>query len=136
MSRLRTVGLLAIISLAPLGALQVFADSQTAGNPTPVERGKAVFEKCAACHALDDTNGDGPALKGVFGRKAGSRDDFRYSAAMTRSGIVWTAETLDAYLADPQGYVRGNRMSFAGIGDKSDRDDLIAYLQLATKQKE
>jgi len=98
------------------------------------ERGKAVFEKCAACHALDaGTKTDGPILQGVFGRKAGSRDDYRYSSAMARSGVVWQATTLDAYIADPQGYIKGNRMSFAGITDKAERDDLIAYLELATR---
>ena len=99
-----------------------------------VENGKAAFEKCAACHALDvETKMDGPNLKGVFGRKAGSRDDYRYSAAMARSGVVWDAVTLDAYIADPQAYIKGNRMSFAGISDKAERDDLIAYLEQATR---
>jgi len=102
-------------------------------NPGNPEKGKAVFDKCAACHALDDTMADGPSLKGVFGRKAGTRDDYRYSAAMVRSGVVWDEMTIDAYITDPQAFIRGNRMSFAGIPSKADRDDLIAYLQEATK---
>jgi cytochrome c len=102
------------------------------------ERGSAVFEKCAACHALDDNPDSvrqlaGPSLKGVFGRKAASREDFRYSPAMTRSGVVWNAETIDAFIADPQAYIRGNRMSFAGITEKAERSDLIAYLAQAAK---
>lgn len=107
--------------------------AQAAGDPA---RGKVVFEQCAACHALDDPMSSGPSLKGMFGRKAGSRDDFRYSAAMTRSGIVWDAATLDAYLADPQAYIVGNRMSFAGMTEKADRDDLIAYLEQAARPTE
>lgn len=99
-----------------------------------VEKGKAAFEKCAACHALDaDAKTDGPSLKGVFGRKAGSRDDYRYSAAMRRSEVVWDAMTLDAYIADPQGYIKGNRMAFAGMSDRAEREDLIAYLEQATR---
>jgi cytochrome c len=100
------------------------------GDPT---KGKVVFEQCAACHALDEAKSDGPSLQGVFGRKAGSRDDYRYSAAMARSDVVWDATTLDAYIANPQEYIKGNRMSFAGVTDKSDRDDLIAYLEQATR---
>ncbi len=99
-----------------------------------VEKGKAVFEQCAACHSLDgggDT--DGPTLKGVIGRKAGSLEDYRYSAAMKRSDVTWDAAALDKYLTDPQAFIPGNRMAFAGIGDKAQRDDLIAYLQAATR---
>jgi cytochrome c len=125
--------------LAPLVVLGVFAplvwiaaEPLARGDGDP-GKGKVVFEQCAACHALDEEKSDGPSLKGVFGRKAGSRDDYRYSAAMTRSGIVWDAKTLDAYIANPQDYIKGNRMSFAGVSDGSDRDDLIAYLEQATK---
>ena len=99
-----------------------------------VERGKAVFEQCAACHSLDGTGDyDGPTLKGVIGRKAGSLEDYRYSAAMKRSAVVWDAATLDQYVADPQAFIPGNRMAFAGINDKTQRDDVIAFLAVATK---
>jgi cytochrome c len=99
-----------------------------------VENGKNVFEQCAACHSLDGTGDyDGPSLKGIVGRKAGSLEDYRYSAAMKRSDVTWDATTLDKYVADPQAFIPGNRMAFAGIGDKAERDDLIAYLMLATK---
>ena len=52
---------------------------------------------------------------------------------MKRSGVTWITMTLDAYITDPQGYIKGNRMAFAGISDKAQRDDLIAYLTIATK---
>jgi cytochrome c len=119
-----------IVALAPTFLLGAQLPLRPAGDPN---KGKVVFERCAACHAFDEAKTDGPSLSGVFGRKAGSRDDYRYSAAMTRSDIVWDAATLDAYITNPQDYINGNRMSFAGIGDKSDRDDLIAYLEQATK---
>lgn len=95
-------------------------------------RGKVIFEECAACHTLQtDESSDalGPSLEGVLGRTAGTRDDFRYSPAMRRSGLVWTLETLDAFIADPTRYIRGNRMSFDGVTDDHDRADLIAYLE-------
>jgi len=99
-----------------------------------VEKGKALFEQCAACHSLDGTGDyDGPTLKGVIGRKAGSLEDYRYSAAMKRSDVVWDAATVDKYVADPQAFIPGNRMAFAGISDKTQREDLIAFLAVATK---
>jgi cytochrome c len=97
-------------------------------------KGEARFQECAACHRLEaGVNEMGPSLHGVFSRKAGELADFRYSPAMRRSGIVWTAETLDKYIADPQGFVPANRMPYAGMANPSDRADLIAYLQKATK---
>jgi cytochrome c len=101
-----------------------------------VEKGQALYEQCAACHSLDGTESDGPTLLGVYGRRAGSLDTFRYSAAMSRSTIVWSAETLDAFIADPQVSVPGNRMSFTGMTEKSERDDLLAYLESVAKPKE
>jgi cytochrome c2 len=98
------------------------------------EKGKAVFEQCAACHSLDGSGDyDGPTLKGIMGRKAGSLEDYRYSAAMKRADVVWDAATLDKYVTDPQALIPGNRMAFAGIADKDQRDDLIAYLAAATR---
>lgn len=98
------------------------------------EKGKAVFEQCAACHSLGDPGDyDGPMLKGVIGRKAGSLEEYRYSAAMKRSDVTWDPTTLDKYVTDPQAFIPGNRMAFAGISDKAQRDDLIAYLSIATR---
>jgi len=99
-----------------------------------VDKGKAAFEQCAACHSIDGTGElDGPSLKGVIGRKAGSLEDYRYSAAMKRSGVTWDAASLDQYIADPQAFIPGNRMAFAGMADKSQRDDLIEYLTVASR---
>ena len=97
-------------------------------------RGEAHFKECAACHKLAaGANEVGPSLHGVFSRKAGELGDFRYSPAMKRSGIIWTAETLDKYIADPQALIPANRMPYAGMATAGDRADLIAYLQKATK---
>jgi cytochrome c2 len=99
-----------------------------------IEKGKVAFEQCAACHSLDGSgNDDGPTLKGVIGRKAGSLEDFRYSAAMKRSDVTWDAATLDKYIADPQAFIPGNRMAFVGIAEGAQREDLIAYLAVATR---
>jgi len=85
-------------------------------------------------HRLEaGTNNVGPSLHGIFMRKAGELIDFRYSPAMRRSGIAWTPETLEKFIADPQNMVPANRMPYAGMTSASDRADLIAYLQNATK---
>jgi cytochrome c len=97
-------------------------------------RGEKKFGDCAACHKLEaGANNVGPSLHGIFTRKAGELADFRYSPAMKRSGIVWSPETLDKFIADPQAVVPANRMPYAGIADAGDRADLIAYLQKATQ---
>jgi cytochrome c len=97
-------------------------------------RGQKKFEECAACHTLDrGSNNVGPSLNGVFDRKAGALADFRYSPALKRSGITWTAQTLDSFITDPQAIVPANRMPYAGMPSAADRADLIAYLQKATR---
>jgi cytochrome c2 len=98
-----------------------------------VEKGKALFEKCAACHSLEAGHDDeGPNLAGIFGRKAASVKGYRYSAAMKRSDVVWADDTLDAFVQDPQAFIAGNRMPFDGLKDNGERDDLLAYLKQAT----
>jgi cytochrome c len=92
------------------------------------EHGKVVFQTCAACHS-EKPEAIGPSLRGVFGRKSGSLEDFRYSNAMLRANLVWDEANLREYLKDPQAKVKGNRMPFAGLSDPKDIDDVIAYLK-------
>jgi cytochrome c len=91
-------------------------------------RGETVFKSCAACHT-GRPDALGPNLKGVYGRKAGALEDFRYSPAMKRTDFVWDEANLKAYINDPQGKVKGNRMPFSGLKSQADVDDVIAYLQ-------
>jgi len=93
-----------------------------------VAHGQTVFTACAACHT-DGPNALGPSLNGVYGRKAGSLEDFHYSNAMKRADFSWDTANLKAYLTDPQAKVRGNRMPFSGLDNPADIDDVIAYLQ-------
>lgn len=94
--------------------------------------GEKVFRKCRACHKADeDKNGVGPTLLGVIGRDKGAVEGFKYSDAMLAAEGTWTASDLDAYLADPKGYMPGNRMSFPGLKDQQDRIDVITYLNEA-----
>ena len=95
-------------------------------------RGEQLFVECASCHTLEKgVHNVGPSLNGLFQRKAGSFDDFRYSPAMKRANITWTADELDKFIADPQMVVPANRMPYAGMTNAADRADLIAYLQKA-----
>jgi cytochrome c len=97
-------------------------------------RGEAKFQDCAACHKLEaGANNVGPSLHGIFARKAGDIADFRYSPAMKKSGIVWTPQMLEKFIAEPQAMVPANRMPYAGMASAADRADLIAYLQKATQ---
>jgi cytochrome c len=91
--------------------------------------GQAVFAQCAACHSVDGSNGTGPSLQGVVGRKAGSFQGFRFSRAMRAAGFAWDAKSLDAYIADPQKALPGNVMPYSGLTDEKQRADLVAYLQ-------
>ena len=102
-------------------------------HPELVAAGGAVFRKCKACHQVGEgaKNRVGPELNGVIGRTAGSVDDFHYSDAMEKkgeAGLVWNAETLDAFLADPRSYVPGTKMTFAGLKSPEDRAAVATYL--------
>src|SRR5579863_4782155 len=119
------------VAAALILSLPLVVTARADGDPS---RGAARFQECAACHRLEaGANEVGPSLHGLFSRKAGELGDFRYSPAMKRSGVSWTAETLDKYLADPQAFIPANRMPYAGLSSASDRADLIAYLQKATQ---
>jgi cytochrome c len=97
-------------------------------------RGQKFYEECIACHSLErGVHGIGPSLHGVFNRRAGELSDYRYSPALKRSGIIWTADTLDAFIADSQQFLPANRMPYAGMPNAADRADLIAYLQQVAK---
>jgi cytochrome c len=89
----------------------------------------AVFGQCAACHSVEPgKNGIGPSLAGVVGRKAGAVPGFAYSQAMTGSGMVWDAASLDRYLTAPTKTLPGTKMSYAGLSDGAKRKELIEYL--------
>ncbi len=118
---MRTRNLRGLLAFA---LLPVVAGAATAGD---AGRGKDVFQACVACHG--DRGGDlGPSLAGVVGRKAGSREDFRYSGPMSRAGFVWDEARLKAFIHEPQEVVRGTRMPFGGMDDARDIDDLVSYL--------
>ena len=108
----------------------------SAGNASAADaaKGKKVYNKCKACHALKaGKNKVGPTLHGVFGRKAAAVPGFKYSKAMKASGVTWDEESLRAYLKKPRKFIKGTRMAFAGIKKEKQMDNLVAYLKEATK---
>ncbi len=91
--------------------------------------GEGEFRPCAACHALDGTDGVGPHLDGVVNRAVGGIDGYGYSGNLVAVAETWTPENLDAFLENPSGYAPGTAMNFRGIRDAQDRANLIAYLE-------
>lgn len=94
--------------------------------------GRRQFAKCRSCHVIEKggDNRVGPALHGMFGRTAGTVPGFNYSPALKGAGFTWDAEKLDQWLADPKGFLPGNRMSFVGLKQEKDRRDVIAYIKV------
>ena len=95
-----------------------------------VASGEAIFKKCAACHSIKKggANKIGPALYGVVGSKVGSASDYKYSNALASYGKEWTFEELNGFLKNPGSYLKGTKMSYAGLKKEADRASLIKYL--------
>jgi|SRR6267154_5331751 len=118
----------------PLLLVSTLAASAHAGGDAA--RGADLFRQhCAACHSQErGQNLVGPSLFSVVGRAAASIADFSYSSAMKRSGIVWTADQLMAYLKAPRQYVPGVKMMFPGLSDQKDRENVIAFLATLSEE--
>lgn len=97
-----------------------------------VSVGERLFKRyCGICHIVEKDSTrrtQGPNLWGLIGRKAGTVEGFRYTDANKNSGIVWTAETLDPYLANPREVVKGTTMAFVGVKKPDERKAIIEYL--------
>jgi len=115
-------------SFFAMAGFLAFGTSAMPASAADAKHGETVFKSCTACHN-NQPGALGPNLKGVFGRKAGELENFRYSSAMKLADFVWDEDNLKAYIANPQGKVKGNRMPFSGIRNPSDVDDVVAYLQ-------
>jgi cytochrome c len=114
-------------ALSMLGKGAGGSEAALGGEGNAVQ-GKAVFEKrCTGCHAME-ADREGPRLKGVFGRKAGSVPGFNYSAGLKNLGQTWNDATLEKWLSDPDLMVKDNNMSFS-VPKAEERRDLIAYLK-------
>lgn len=101
---------------------------------TSAADGEKVFKKCAACHSIakGGANKIGPALWGVLGRKAGSISDYKYSKAMVTHGKPWSFEEMQGFLIKPKEWIKGTKMSFAGLKNAKDRAAVILYMNQNT----
>ncbi|MFY0691237.1 MAG: c-type cytochrome [Paracoccaceae bacterium] len=122
-------------SVLPLALAVSFTAGASLGEVDgDAERGAKVFAKCGGCHQVGEgaKNRIGPHLNGVFGRSAAGLEGFPYSKSIKRAGadgLVWTRETLDAYIENPRVLVSGTRMNFRGLKKEQDRADVMAYLR-------
>ena len=106
-------------------------------NAGDAAKGKKVFNKCKACHTVvAGKHRIGPSLAGVFGRTAGTAQKYKFSKAMKKAGkggLVWDVKTMSEYLVKPRTYIKGTKMTFAGLKKKSQIDNLMTFLEEATK---
>ncbi len=109
-------------------------------DPDTLPNGERQFKrKCSICHTLTESSARkaGPTLYQLFGRKAGTVADYTYSDTLDGSGIIWSAETINALFdLGPDHYIPGTKMPMQRIVEKRDRDDLIDYLRTNTVQGE
>ena len=95
-----------------------------------ITSGEKIFKKCAACHSINKggKNKIGPALYNVVGRAVGGVDDYKYSKTLASYGKEWTFEELNGFLKKPSSYLKGTKMSYAGLRKEKDRASVIKYL--------
>ena len=97
---------------------------------TSAAEGAKVFKQCAACHSIAEggKNKIGPALWGVLGRQAGSLPDYKYSKAMASHGKKWSFEEMNGVLIKPKDWIKGTKMSYAGLKSEKERAAVILYM--------
>jgi cytochrome c len=115
-----------------LSALVVIASTAvtSAALAQDVAAGKTSFNKCLACHAIGEgaKNKVGPELNGLDGRKAGTAPGYNYSDANKNSGITWNEAEFKEYIKDPKAKIPGTKMTFAGIKNEKEVNDLWAFI--------
>ena len=101
---------------------------------TNIEEGEKIFKKCTACHSISEggANKIGPALWGVLGRKVGSISDYKYSKSMKAYEKTWSFDEMNGFLAKPKDWIKGTKMSFAGLKNAKDRAAVILYMNKNT----
>lgn len=115
------------LSLIALCGLAILPAAWAQGNP---KKGADTFaEECGDCHSASGKNKKGPSLIGLIGRQAGSVSEYSgYSDAMKQSGITWTPDKVDAYIAQPKKVIVGGKMKYDGLSDAKARADVISFI--------
>jgi cytochrome c len=105
----------------------------TSEQSMDIERGRALFEKrCTGCHSLDQDK-EGPRLRGVYGRRAGTIAGFEYSGDLKNAHIVWDDATLDKWLTDTDALIPGNDMAFH-VPKPEERAEIVGYLRAMSEK--
>ncbi len=101
---------------------------------TSADEGAKVFKKCVACHSITKggSNKIGPALWGVLGKQTGSVSDYKYSKGMAAYGKPWSFEEMNGFLTKPKDWIKGTKMSFAGLKNIKERAAVILYMNKNT----
>lgn len=122
--------------LIAAGILAISAAAAVAAADGDAKRGALVYRACGACHSLEPgAHLTGPSLAGLWGKKVASIADFpRYSKALKAQEFFWDETTLNAWIADPDAFVKGTSMTFRGINDDKTRADILAFLRIALAQ--
>jgi cytochrome c len=126
-----------ILASATVLAILALASGNDAAAAADPKRGAQVFQACIACHSVKPGEHlTGPSLAHIWNRKAGTTDGFlRYSEALKHADIVWSEATLDKWLANPEQFVNGTSMTFPGVPESKERENVIAYLRAVSEGK-
>ncbi|MGQ9370027.1 c-type cytochrome [Azospirillum sp. ST 5-10] len=118
----------ALLGVVLLGAAACAREPEVALDPAQIERGRSLFQSCAACHDIRKrNNGVGPHLVGIVGREAGQARDYPYSEAAAEAGFTWNAERLKRFLQDPEAVLPGTNMAIQGYRP-DEADALVQYI--------
>ncbi|WP_371397080.1 cytochrome c family protein [Fretibacter rubidus] len=122
------------INSAPAATKTAATQTAAAVAVDPMARGAKLYKRCQSCHSLEQGGRHkvGPNLWAIYGAVPGSKEGFKYSAAMSSMDIVWNDETLSGYLENPRKYLPGGKMAFAGLRKAEDRDAILAYIKAQT----
>lgn len=120
--------------LTPAEKTAILAALPAPYDAADLDNGRRVFARCRSCHTITEggPNMTGPNLWGIFGRTAGSHAGYNYSSPVKAAGFAWDADRLDHWLQNPRTFLPGNKMTFPGLPNPTDRRDVIAWLKTET----
>jgi cytochrome c len=128
LSMLFFIGMVILLLVSPLPGHAAGNGAMVGDRAGDADRGKQLFEKrCTGCHSLDQDK-EGPRLRTVYGRPAGSISTFKYSDALKSAHLTWNDVSLDKWLTDTESLVPDNDMSFH-VPKADERADIISFLK-------